>query len=336
MDELILKYLGGEATDVEVRRLKDWRAASPENERRVRELEAIWAGLGRIPTATHGPRPRVEDLVGEAEARRARSRSKQSRRAFVRSGWAGYGLAAAAILVLVLVGTSIWGDGPTRAPALAPVRSAVGVGQVVTMTLSDGSYVHLAEGARLDFPAEAGRREVVVDGRAFFAVARAPDPFTVRTPIAELTVRGTRFEVRTGGDLLRLVVVDGIVDVAGPGGRARVVGGQVATVRTGGAPEVATVEDVWPLLDWPGGVLAFQRTPLRDVARELARYYGVEVAVPDSAVAALRVTGSFHGDSLTEVVDAVCAVTGIQCDRTGSRIVLGAPGGQAPDGRPPP
>ena len=38
------------------------------------------------------------------------------------------------------------------------------------------------------------RREVVLEGRAFFAVATDPVPFVVRTRLGQMTVRGTRFE----------------------------------------------------------------------------------------------------------------------------------------------
>ncbi|MEJ2206351.1 MAG: hypothetical protein P8170_19850 [Gemmatimonadota bacterium] len=55
MDELILRHLNGEATDVEQRRLENWREASPGNEVRFLEARAIWNGPGALP---RGPTPR--------------------------------------------------------------------------------------------------------------------------------------------------------------------------------------------------------------------------------------------------------------------------------------
>jgi transmembrane sensor len=79
------------------------------------------------------------------------------------------------------------------------------------------------------------------------------------------------------------------------------------------------------LLDWPGGLLAFQRTPLREIASQLARHFRVEVQLQDSLVATRRVTGSFQDASLDDVVSSVCAVTGIRCSHEGGVVVFGPP-----------
>ncbi len=329
MDEVILRHLSREATDVEEHRLDKWRAASPENEGRFQELRALWEGLGRVETRRTARRPDVDAMVAEAEQRRSRSRARRSRRAFVRSPWVGYGLAAAASIAMVAFGVRLWQARDASGTALAAVASSVvGSGQVVAMTLSDGSYLRASTGTRLEFPAEAGRREVVLEGQAFFAVATADAPFVVRTAEGELTAVGTRFEVRTGGDLLRVVVVEGVVEFAGPGGRSEIRAGQVATVQGRGSPDVQqvrTVEDVWSLLDWPGGLLAFQRTPLDEVAAQLEHQFKIDVRIEDTVAAGRRVTGSFQDASLDDVVDAVCAVTGVSCSREGDAVVIHAP-----------
>lgn len=324
MDELILRYLSGDATDVEARRVEKWRDAAPENGARVRELTSLWTGLGRARSPSRRPHPPVEVLLEEAERRREASRTKAARRALLRSPWAGYGLAAAAVMALAFVGLEAWRDG-FRRHGLSAVASSVGEGEVVAMTLSDGSYVRLARGASLSFPASGGGREVVLGGKAFFAVSHSGEPFSVRTENGDVTVLGTRFQVRSDGEGLEVVVVDGEVEVAAPGGTARALANQVATVQDGRVPLVTTVADVWSRMDWPGGLLVFQGTPLAAVAAELGRFYGVSVRVEDATASALGITGSFQGEPLQAVVEAVCAVTGIRCEATADSVILGAP-----------
>ncbi len=326
MDELILRYLSGDATDVEMRRVEKWRDASADNARHVRELTVLWEALGHARGAARAPRPRAAALMEEAERRRGASRSQAARRALLRSPWAGYGLAAAAAVVAAFVGLDAW-RASTQGHGLSAVESAVGEGEVVAMTLSDGTYVRLARGATLRFPASAGRREVELGGRAFFAVPRAGDLFRVRTGEGDVTVVGTRFQVDVDGEGLEVLVVEGVVEVAAPGGTVRVLAGQVATVDTGEAPVVMAVPDIWSRLDWPGGLLVFQGTPLSSAAEELGRSYGVSVIVQDTAAARLGITGSFQGQSLEEVVEAVCAVTGIRCEVTPDGVLLGVPEG---------
>lgn len=324
MDELILRHLSGETTDVERHRLEKWRESSPTNESRFQELRALWDRLEEAsPSSPPSPLPDAGALMAEAERRRARSRAKRSRMAVLRSPWTGYGIAAVVIMI-ALFGVRTWRTLEHEGTALATVASSVEPGRVMAMTLSDGSILRLAEGSRVDFPASMGQREVTLEGKAFFAVAAGTVPFVVRTAMGELTVRGTRFEVTVDGQELRVVVVEGTVEMAGPGGAVEVGRGQVGTVRAGDAPRVVTVDDVWDLLDWPGGLLTFQSTPLRDVAGQIARHFGVDVRIADSSVVARRVTGSFGDDSLDDVVDAVCAVTGIRCIRRGDVVFLGA------------
>jgi transmembrane sensor len=325
MDEVILKVLNGDATDGERLRLAQWREASPENEMRFLELESVWDGLGRLTRRRAESGPDVGAMIAEAERRRARAPGVRERHGFVRS-WLGIGVAAAACMALVFAGTRVWRGRGASGTAMSSVASSIGVGQVTAMTLSDGSFLRVAQGAHVTFPRATGQREVAMAGRVFFAVAPGREPFAVKTDLGEVTVRGTRFEVRADNDQLRVVVVDGVVHVDGPNGSAEVHPGQVATVRRGDTPRVETVGNVWPLLDWPGGLLVFQRTALEDVAAQLGRQFRVSVRIQDSLAAARRVTGSFHDASLDEVVDAVCAVTGIHCSHEGDVVVLGTPG----------
>lgn len=328
MDDVILRFLNGEATDVEQRRLEKWRMESPDHGRRYQAIVAVWEGLGQVSTPRAATRPDPRELMKEGERRRARSRASRSRRAVLRSPWLAYGLATAASLALVLVGAWVL----TRAPggmALTTVASSAGPGGVVALTLSDGTFVRVAPGAKLDFPAAAGRRELVLDGKAFFAVASDGTPFVVRTAAGAIGVRGTRFEVHAEGDAVQVIVVEGVVQLTGTGGQVDVEAGQVGTLSGEGAPTVASVPDVWSLLEWPGGLLAFQQTSLRDVAGQLTRHFGVDVSVQDSLVANTRVTGSFAEESLPEVVDALCAVTGIRCESRGDSVLIGVP----PDAR---
>ncbi len=323
MDELILKQLEGRATDIEARRVEQWRHASAENERAYRETRAVWeiAGLAAPPeTATPPP---VEVVTTAAEARRRRDVARRRGRRVLRSPWLAYGLAAAAVAALVMAGVE---RGARAGPenVLAATSSSTMAGDVVTMSLSDGSVVRMASSSHLRFPPGSRGREVDLEGRAFFAVAPGEAPFVVLTDVGSATAHGTRFEVRVEGDALRLVVVEGRVLLEGGGGSAEVGQGQVAFLSRGGTPRVVDREDVWTLLEWPAGLLLFQATPLREVAGEIGRHFGRPVEV-DSTVARRRVTAWFEDESLDEVVSAVCLVAGVKCEVRAARVRMTAP-----------
>ncbi len=320
MDELIVRLLRGESSDIEARQVERWRATAPENERSFQETRAVWLLAEELATRPEAS-PDADDLMAQAEQRRREAASRQRRRRLLRSPWWGYGLAAAALAALTVLATERGSDGPRTSPRLAPLESESGPGDVVTMSLSDGSVVRIAGASSIEFPPDPAFRRVVLQGRAFFAVPESDRPFRVATRDGEVTVLGTRFEVRQGEEGLRVVVVEGVVTVAGGGTEVRASPGQVAFVPSGAVPRVQDHEDVWSLLDWDGGLLVFQATPLASVIDEVSRHFDRPLAVADPSLRARRITAWFGGESLEEVVAAVCLVAGARCGVEGDIVV---------------
>jgi transmembrane sensor len=323
MDERIVKHLRGEATEFEARQLERWRSESPANEREFEDAANLWWRLRELEGVHAPPAPSLDAIIRDAEARRRRSAGRAVRRAALRSPWAGYGLAAAAVAALVFIAIGDEGGGEAAGTSLSPVESSSGPGEIMTMSLSDGSVVRVAPDTRLEFPAASDRREVVLAGKAFFAVAEAEVPFVVRTEVGDVTVRGTRFEVLVDDGELRLVVVEGHVELGASGTVFPVQRGQVAYLSEGSSPRVIDREDVWDLLDWNGGLMLFQDTPLGQVAEEVERRFGRQVRIGDDALSRRRITAWFGDESLEEVISAVCLVAGVRCSVGESEVTIG-------------
>jgi transmembrane sensor len=313
MDELIVRLLRGEASDIEARTVDRWRAAASENERTFEEARVLWLLAGAPGDSDEVP-PDPDVIIARAEERRRAASVRALRRDVVRSPWWGWGLSAAAVAALTFVLASDRTDRPIAAPRLAPIESQSGPGDVVTMSLSDGSVVRLSGTASIEFPPDPDYRRVVVTGRAFFAVTESDRPFRVGAKDGEVTVVGTRFEVSQDGEGLRVVVVEGVVTVSGSEGEVQAAPGQVAFVSAGSAPRVVDYPDVWTLLDWGGGLLVFQATPLAEVLEEVSRYFGRPVTLNDRSLSSRRITAWFGSEPLQEVVAAVCIVAGARCD----------------------
>jgi ferric-dicitrate binding protein FerR (iron transport regulator) len=183
--------------------------------------------------------------------------------------------------------------------------------------LSDGSVVRLAPNSRLSFVQRPATREAALEGRAFFSVAKIPGrPFHIHTRLGEATVLGTRFELATDSSELKLLVVSGRVGLAGATNQIEVHGGESSGIRDGRVAEPQRVPNAEAMGDWVGKFLAFQATPLREVAREIEETYGVRVVAEDSTIANRTVTGTFVDRDARYVIDAVCAVVNAQCATT--------------------
>lgn len=322
MEEDILRHLAGETDDLEARRVDRWRAASEANRSRYLEIQTVWQRTDLEPMHRTRP-PSVERIVREAERRRGRGRVRAVRRAPGRFRSVGYALGVAVAGVLVLF---LFVDRGSTAlqPPLAPVEAVTPGEETVTMALSDGSVVRVDRGSTVEVTPRTDRREVRLTGRAFFAVSQHEAPFVVHAGTGSVTVHGTRFEVREEGDGLRVVVVEGRVRVTSTSGAGvDVVAGEVARLSGDGTARVSRVDEVWALLDWTGGLLLFQETPLGEVAREVARHFDRPVTLTDPGLAERRITAWFGDERWEEVVSDICLVAGLACSVRQDGATLG-------------
>ncbi|MBI4520600.1 MAG: FecR domain-containing protein [Gemmatimonadetes bacterium] len=327
MEELIVRSLQGRATAAEQQQLREWRGAAAVNESAYRAIAELWEATGSLEGDAE---PRVPQPVAGDLLRRARegpiaipifaaarySGGRRSRK------WVA-GAAAAAALVLLGVGIAEYG-----AKATFTARSfATGPGELVTVQLEDGSVVRLGPQSRLSLIRHKDERRVTLNGRAFFGVAHDPrQPFIVETSIGEAVALGTRFEVRADSEELRVVVVDGRVALTAAGDRVEIGGGEMSQV-SGSGIAVSAVENVYSLLDWMGGALVFQATPLAAVATEIERRYGIDITIEDSSLLDLTVTASFTGQQPDQVVGILCRVLSTACDLEAGEARIGVRNG---------
>jgi transmembrane sensor len=255
--------------------------------------------------------PSLHELRARRSGRRFIERGVFSIRGMTWPRWIAAGAAAAVLLFAVshVAHRPKHVGGVLRASEFVTEHA-----EMVTASLDDGSVVRLAPQSRLRVTPVASRREVWLDGEAFFAVAKdSSRPFAVRTRAGNVEVLGTRFDLRVVGDELRLVVTEGKVALTSGTHRRLVVAGQVAHVRNGGAPVVESAAKIDSLLSWTDGFIVFQNTPLRQVARELERRYGVRVLLPDSTIASRTVTAWFTNQDFRQVVFAICRAVDAHC-----------------------
>lgn len=320
MDELIILVLTDTADPSQRDRVQRWRAESPENEAYFQGTLAVWSATE--PEVLHAvPQPMDPNVIVAAAEERREDEAKRAAipittRSERRTKWpiVGWSLAAAAAITGLALGI-----GRGKGPASPGVLASFGAESVArTVGLDDGSFVRLAPGSTIHVLESTDQRRIEMTGRAFFAVARDESrPFVVSVDGVEARVLGTRFEVAEEGDgLVRAVVVDGRVAVANRQGLVEVPAGGLARATKDTAPVAEMVQDVYALLDWPGGVLLYQGTPLTQVADEVGRFFGREVEVQGERLRALRITGSFDGQSFEEVVLALCEASGAACALT--------------------
>lgn len=324
MDDLIIRSFHGELSDLEERRLRKWCSASPENGAYYRELARLWQlEPAATPPGVSPRRPALDSIVQEAESRRGVAplsvpTSRVSRR------WWRQVAAVAATLLLALGGAlRLIVERQPYGP-LEAAEFVTGNRETATVTLTDGTIVRLAPNSRLRLPRGREGRDVWLDGRAYFAVeSDSVRPFRVYTRAGEAVVLGTRFELRTQENDLRLVVVEGRVALVAGGEKVEVDADEVSHVRDGTSPSVVKIDNAREFLDWPEGILIFRSTPIARVVRELEHHFGIPFVI-DERIGERKVTGSFTDETLDEVLTAVCRASDVRCAVVGSQVRIGA------------
>ena len=321
-DALLFRCVTGQTNPAETAAVAAWRHASAENEQQYRDLEAILtAAMAAEAARRPGEPPPSREIVRRAGPPAARAITALPLVATRRS-WTRTTLAAAALLLVSV--SLLWGlrlfRGPNTTHGVDQV--VTGVSESATVELLDGTVVRLAPKSRLQVVPGA-ERSVSLEGRAYFAVAkRGGALFRIRTAAGEVTVTGTRFDLEAQSRNLRLIVVEGSVILSSRHKRTQVTAGEMARVVGDTPAPVVRVPEVGALVDWVGNFMAFQATPLTEVAREIERRFGVRVALPDSALGNHTVTAWFADGSLDEVVDVVCVVTSSRCSIEGRVVTI--------------
>ena len=333
MDDIIIRVLSGRAEPIEERRLANWRAESPQNEQHFKEVSAIWDWTGGETVANASdtvandskPRPSpptVDAILRQGDALRRREVRLRFARGLGRKEIRPW--AAAAVIAAVSLGVGIGRMG-TGVEGVIGTEYAAGGAEAATVALADGSFVRLAPGSRVRFAEDGEFREAWLTGRGFFAVeSDVEQPFLVHTDLGDARVLGTRFEVTSEATELKVLVVEGRVAVTGTRGRTTEVSrGQVARLGVNGDFSVETIENIYELLDWPGGVLVFQSTPLPLVVEAVSAHFGVTIGLDDPALTARTVTAWFGDETLDEVIESICLLVQAECGIDADGVSIG-------------
>jgi len=170
-----------------------------------------------------------------------------------------------------------------------------------TVTLQDGSQVVLGPHSQLTVRGRHGE-QLALQGGGYFAVRH--DPLRQLTIAAgSLTIGdiGTRFEVQTNENAVRVEVSEGQVELTGEALGQPVQLSAGRRILFDPTHKLATVASVakGDVGEWREGRLSYDASPLSLVAADLARYAGVSVTVPPP-LAGRRFSGSLSihdGDS---------------------------------------
>jgi transmembrane sensor len=292
-DELIAKYLSGEATPDEAEALTDW-LAEEGNQLHFEKMQATW-------DLTFPSKSKVsfnKDSAWDGLEHNMKSTREVSPFRF----W--YKVAAG--LIIGMSG-SLLGYYLYQKDNSIPEITVVTKKNAETVTLPDNSTVVVNRNSSLSYPEGFGdeSREVNFSGEGFFSVqGNAAKPFIVHTPEAHIEVVGTQFNVSSKNGRLEVNVQEGKVLVYTATDSAYLEGGQSASLEASKPINTVNTIDVnqW---GYATRKFVFQDVPLADVFESIEKAYPYVIEVPNKDIKNCRLTAAFDHVSAREMLNLI-------------------------------
>ncbi|AGA80511.1 FecR family protein [Echinicola vietnamensis] len=190
----------------------------------------------------------------------------------------------AAVLALVILGGFLAGKYVTLLPKAELITKRTTASQRATITLSDGTKVHLNVGSAITFPEQfyGEHRKVTLEGEAFFEVTRdVQKPFIVETASLSTKVLGTSFNINAHESQTEMVtVVSGKVQVsqtAKPEMKAILLPDEAVVFNRSSGSLNKQRADAGQVLDWKKEYIEFDKVSFKDAIRLLGQFYHTEI-----------------------------------------------------------
>ena len=338
-DDLLVKYLLGEASPDEQQEVTQWRSQSAANETYYQQLSAVWEksriiaakttvseeeawarfqqkvtnnGSSAQPQNTKWNHATANDNTGKQDSGKVVKHKR-----FTLRWWQ----AAAAFLALLA--------GSWLAVTLFNNRGTVTIASgnnVLTDTLPDGSVITLNKNTAIVYRRSFNNshRNVDLKGEAFFNVtANKNKPFTIKTgDNIAITVLGTSFNVHNTDTVTEIIVESGMIEVTVGDRSVRLHQHEKLTV-SGEEMQLYKQSNNSVLYNhYRTHTFVCESTPLSELVLKLNEVYDADIVIGNKKIAGLPLTTTFQEASLDSIVHIVCLTLDISSRKEKNRIIL--------------
>ena len=280
--ELLNKYIAGDATPEEKEEVARWLDADKKNMKEFLALRKLYD----ISIWQQEQTPVAKDNL-----------SLGNKRWTLRS--ASFELAKVAA-IFILAFTIVYSFLINEDNDSAKMQTIfVPPGQRAELTLTDGTKVWLNAKTTFTFPDKftANNRRVTLDGEGYFDVTKNPEkPFIVNTERYDIKVMGTEFNVTaySGSSVFETSLLKGAVEVFSPAKDTKVsLEPHMRTYEENGILKKDTIEHENYFL-WKEGLIGLYDEPVDKMIKKLQLYYDVKIDVQNKTLLNNRYSGKFR------------------------------------------
>jgi ferric-dicitrate binding protein FerR (iron transport regulator) len=317
IDELLVKYLTGEAAGEERAAVQQWLDQDEKNRQYYDHFRLIWEESLQL-AATVG----VDE---DAAWQRFQQRTQQpaaKRPAVFRISWVR--IAATVIIVSGLAWMAYFLL--TDSNQEIPIAVLETTNDVKTDTLPDGSFVTINAHSSLSYPGQftGSTRNVQLTGEGFFKVKpNKKKPFIVNAgDNVTVEVLGTAFNVKNRGDSIEIIVEEGRVMVKYQDKKIGLKKGEIVVIKKG--QQQAQKKPVEDALYNYYRTHAFicDETPVWKLVKSLNEVYNTNIIIENQSLNNKLVSAVLEMDSPDRVLEVVALALDFKIIKTDSAILL--------------
>ena len=311
---LIAKSLNREASPAEQQELEEWLQEDEGNKAAFRDMEALWHEADTLLELPAFDTAAAWDKVSVATEEAIETIPAGKRMPFRK--WISISAAAAAIAAIIII-YSLY----PKTELLTVTASE----QTLTLELPDHSKVRLQAGSTLTYPKRFAdnRRDVSIQGEAFFDVSHNPDqPFVIDAGTVDVQVLGTSFYVTTVGDFATVAVTSGKVSMADKKQHKIVL-----TPGHKGIYDKSTLSSVTDTnaVYYRDGILNLTGLSLTEALKVIEQVKNIRiVAAPglDATRMAQQINISFQQQTKEQILEELCLITNTRWKKDGEQYLI--------------
>lgn len=261
-----------------------------------------------------GLQPNSEEILGELE--KLRMGIKETQQPVVQINRRRSLLGIAAVFLMLIMAVSLWKNSKKQEVEMLTAQTVFG--KIKTIALSDGSEVILNANSELRFAKElavTGKREVWLDGEAFFKVAHQNElPFIVHTQKGNVRVLGTSFNVSQRQTDFEVTLVEGKVQLQLPNHtKVNLQPGEQAQV-SNQTIDVIKV-DTETTAAWRTNQMNFKNVPISRIITQVENDFGWSIQVENKTLLKRKVNAQIPENNPSLLFEALTAIYDLKIEK---------------------
>ena len=330
MKSIIGKFLSGTASTDESRELMEWLKENKENRKYYFSIKRIWLAADE----SRENKDLVDDSWERLKLRTVLSGNKTLKRnGKIKNTLKKVSIAASVLLIIGLSAFLALKLNITSGFDQTVHEITVPFGSRTTISLPDGTKVWLNAGSTLTYKSDFGRgnRNVTLSGEAFFDVKSFTGSFfIVNTDGMNIKVLGTQFNVKSypEDNVAETTLITGEVEIDVIH-ESKIFSPVILSPnqsmkysKDGDTVILKNEKETDELASWREGRLVFRSESLDNIARELERFYNVEISFLDENIKNYSFSGTLDEIAIEEVLKAIASASPINYSIENNKILL--------------